>query len=120
MKIYFAHSTQFDYKKEFYEPLKNSSLARAHELIFPHEDDVFMDTKEIIATSDLVVAEVSYPSTGLGIELGWADSIGIPVLAVYKSGAAVSRSLTVITHDVISYDSGDKLIELVTQNIETL
>lgn len=35
-------------------------------------------------TSDLVVAEVTVPSLGVGYELGWAVSLGKPVLCLYR------------------------------------
>ena len=37
-------------------------------------------SKEVIRTSDLVIADISYPSTGVGIELGWADCFNIRVI----------------------------------------
>ena len=74
MKIYISHSTGFDYQKELYEPIKNSELYNSHEIIFPHDkSSEVSNSKEVIKGCDMVIAEVSYPSTGMGIELGWAD-----------------------------------------------
>ena len=74
MKIYVAHSKKLDYKKELYEPLRNSSLNNEHEIILPHEkSDKPFSSKEFFKTCDVIIAEVSYSGTGLGIELGWAN-----------------------------------------------
>jgi len=111
MKIYFCHSTGFDYKQELYDPIKGSGFYNEHQIVFPHGGlvEVF-DTKEIIKGGDLIVAEVSLPSTGMGIELGWANDFGIPVVCIYKTGAKVSKSLNVISKRFIEYRDGDDLV----------
>jgi len=70
LEIYITHSRDFDYKTELYTPLRNSSLNSQHRFILPHETNEFINSKEIIQRSNLVIAEVSYPATGVGIELG--------------------------------------------------
>ena len=112
MKIYISHSMHFDYVNELYMPLKSSSLSHNHELIIPHENNIAIEnTKDLIKSSDYVVAEVSYPSTGVGIELGWADDLKTPIICVYKEGVEISRSLTFITNRVFSYKSPDDMVE---------
>lgn len=103
LEIYVAHSNNFDYKTELYGPLRNSPLNFQHRFILPHETEEFIKSKEIIEKSDLVVAEVSYPSTGEGIELGWANIFLIPILCVYREGTKPSGSLKAITNAVVSY-----------------
>lgn len=41
------------------------------------------DTR-MVAASDLLIADVSFPSTGLGIELQVAESRGIPIILCYR------------------------------------
>jgi hypothetical protein len=36
-KIYFAHSSGFDFKKDLYLPIRNSKLNSQYNFIFPHE-----------------------------------------------------------------------------------
>lgn len=111
MKIYFGHSKNFDFKKELYQPIRNSKLNSQHEIIFPHETDEFINSKNIIKDCDLVLAEVSYLATGLGIELGWAEMFDKPVLCVYKKGAKISGSLRVVTSDFIEYSNSRDLVD---------
>jgi hypothetical protein len=40
--------------------------------------------RELVHQSDLIVAEASYPSTGMGIELQLAESKGIPVIICFR------------------------------------
>ncbi len=111
MKIYFGHSKNFDYKNELYKPIRESILNEKHEIIFPHETDEFFNSKDRIKNSDLMIAEVSYPATGLGIELGRAEMFGTLVLCVYRKGTKISGSLKVVTKDFIEYsDAGDLVI----------
>lgn len=113
MKIYVAHSSSFDFKTELYTPLKNTSLFTEHTFFLPHDTDEFINTKEIIESSDLVLAEVSYPSTGEGIELGWADSAGVKIVCIYKEGTTPSSSLKAVSTSLIAYrDSEDLLIKI--------
>lgn len=42
---------------------------------------------EMVETSDVLVAEASYPSTGLGIELQIATSKGIPIVVCFEKTA---------------------------------
>lgn len=41
---------------------------------------------------DLVIAEVTSPSLGVGYELGWATSLGKPVLCLYRAIAGKTLS----------------------------
>lgn len=111
MKIYVSHSRDFDFRNELYEPLKSS--LKSIEFIFPHEDsDKPFNTKELFEnkTCDLVLAEVSRPSTGQGIELGWANLLNIPILCVFKTNSDISGSLSVLTDELIEYNSSEDLI----------
>ncbi len=114
MNIYISHSRSFDFQKELYGPLKNSELAKSHEFIFPHDErDEPFNTKELLYSKgcDLVIAEVSYPSTGQGIELGWADVYEIPIVCVYKEGVQISQSLGVVSKKLLMYTSAENMIE---------
>lgn len=111
MKIYLSHSSGFDYQSELYEPLKQT-LSNAHEIFFPHDKaNVGTKSKDIITVSDYVIAEVSYPSTGQGIELGWADASSIPIICLYRKGAEVSNSLSFVSDEFIEYTSNHDMIE---------
>lgn len=120
MKIYIAHSRCFDFQKELYEPIQNSSLAKEHIFIFPHsESDEPYSSKGVFQNGcDLIIAEVSYPETGLGIELGWADILKIPIVCVYKKNSKISGSLKVITDMFLEYSNADDLLAKVAQVIQ--
>lgn len=110
MKIFVSHSTKFNYEEELYKPLRNSALNQEHEIILPHEDGQHIQTKDVIRDCDLVVAEVSFPSTGQGIELGWANGSYISIVCFYKEGATVSDSLKYVTETIVPYSSIDTVI----------
>jgi len=116
MKIYVAHSSAHDFKKELYEPLQKSPAFGAHVFVFPHSGEL-VDSKEILSTCDLVIAEVSHPSTGLGIELGWANDLGKKVVCIHKVGTTPSSSLRFICSRFLSYSSDAELIDRVQSAI---
>lgn len=120
MKIYVGHSSSLDFKQELYRPLRKSKIDEKHDIVLPHEDsDKLFDSKRHLRTEcDLMVAEVSYPSIGLGIELGWADQFGVSVLCVYKEGSEVSSSLKAISEDIVSYTDVRDLVRIVGEYVE--
>ena len=112
MKIYVCHSYAFDYKKDLYEPIRHSELNNKYEFIFPHEvSDQIFNSREIIPQCDLIISEVSYPSTGMGIELGWANNENKKILFIYKKGCTISHSLKTVSSDFIEYSNSVDLIE---------
>ncbi|MDP4007390.1 MAG: hypothetical protein Q8P55_02230 [bacterium] len=110
MKIFVTHSSDYDFQNELYEPLKGSQLGKRSEIIFPHEDGSEVVTKEVIKECDLIIAEVSRPSTGQGIELGWADMFQIPVVCIYQENSKPSRSLSKITSNFLAYINKEDML----------
>lgn len=110
MKIYVSHSKEFDYLNKLYKPIKESSLNSKHEFFFPHESGKSVNTKDTIKNSDLILAETSFPATGQGIELGWAENFGVPILCFYNEGSKISGSLEYVAKNIISYADEKDLI----------
>jgi len=115
MRFYFCHSRAIDYQKDLYAPLRASILNKQHEIIFPHElSDVPFNVRPVLKTLDIVFAEVSQPSTGMGIELGWASAAYLPIVCLHRAGTQPSGSLQVISKYFIEYtDSADLVKKLI-------
>ena len=110
MKIYLANSlTQApeEFKrqmlnlreklKEDYEVLEYMGLADGDAVsVYRHDIDC-------VKSCDAVVAEVSFPSTGLGIEIATALQNGKKVLAFAKTEARVSRMVQGIADKNFSF-----------------
>jgi hypothetical protein len=113
MTVYISHASGFDYKKELYEPIRSSILDKQYNFILPHETSASLYNPKQLFTSkkcDLVIAECSYPSTGQGIELGWANIYKIPIVCIYREGKVFSNSLISVCDTFISYkDSRDMI-----------
>ena len=118
MKIYVSHSKNSDFVKELYTPLIEAKLPI--EFIFPHEEgsDTY-DSKLLFERHgcDYILAEVSNPATGQGIELGWADTFKTPIICFYKSGTKPAGSLKVITDKIIEYSDSEDLINKLTNEL---
>lgn len=113
MIIYVTHSRNFDYQTELYLPLKNSSLSKKNSFILPHDrSDKPFDSKTVFSEKkcDLVIAEISFPSTSQGIELGWADMKEIPIVCIIKEGTTYSQSIKAVTNHFISYADKEQLM----------
>lgn len=114
MKIYFGHSREFDYEKELYEYIRKDAILSKENIILPHEKGYKGNSsREFYSNLDLFIAEVSYPSTGLGIELGWAYDEKIPLICIYKKNAKISSSLKVITNNFYEYENAEELVNII-------
>lgn len=112
MKIYVGHSSNFPFRDKLYKPLRESKLDREHTVVLPHEDsDEIFDSKTFLREeADLFVAEVSEPSTGLGIELGWADEYEVPIICIHRETSNPSGALKAVTDKIAPYKSKKDLI----------
>ncbi len=120
MKMYICHARNYNFQDELYRPIKESSFFKEHEIILPHESAEIKESKKTIASCDLVIAEVSFPSTGCGIELGWANMQHIPIVAFHKQTTRPSNSVRAVTQDIQSYTDSHDLIKKITSAIEGL
>ncbi|MBQ9792792.1 MAG: nucleoside 2-deoxyribosyltransferase [Clostridia bacterium] len=115
MNISISHSTSFDFEKELYEPIQKSFRLRKHKFFFP--EDRVKNTRDVIKSCDIMIADVSYPSTGTGIEIGWASTVNKPIYCVYKKGTSYSFSLKFITQNFYEYTE-DNLTKVIHQIIK--
>ena len=96
--VYVSYSSDFRLKKELCGLLKK--IPRVS-FVFPDESQ---NSKNIIKGSVLLIAEISKSSSGVGIEIGWADSFGVPVIFIHKKGSKNSSSLRLISSKFIEYN----------------
>lgn len=109
MKIYFACSITGGREFEsVYQELVAAMVQDGHQIPTAHlvesgvgaveagidPQEVYTRDVDWIRTSDVLIAEVSVPSHGVGYEIGYALGIGKPVLAVYQAGRKVSKMIS--------------------------
>ncbi len=101
MKIYFARSIRGDSTVPVEELQK--SLAIFGEVLsenFDFSKDVSRDKKifekdmALLETADVVIAEISNPSLGVGYEIATAVKLCKPILCLAKNGIVVSAMIT--------------------------
>lgn len=119
MKIYIGHSRGFDFEQELYLPIRNATELPQQDIVFPHEaQQDLKNPRDFYQNIDLFIAEVSYPATGLGIELGWAYDSKVPIVCIHKTGQKISGSLRAVTNDFYNYNDGKDLVDVVSKIIE--
>lgn len=114
MKIIVTHSSGFEFKEKLYRPIRESVLNKEHSFLLPQEKGEEGVTKELIQNADLVFAEVSYPSTGQGIELGWANVFNTPIICFYMADCKPSNSIKYVSKNLIEYSDEKDLIDKLT------
>ncbi len=119
MRIYIAHSRDFDYEQLLYAPIRSQAKLPQDDIILPHEPGCNNHhTREFYAQLNLVIAEVSYSATGLGIELGWAFDSHVQITCLYRQGTKPSSSLWVVTNQFYEYATPAQMIDLITKVIQ--
>lgn len=79
--------------------------------------------KDMVEWADVVVAEASYPSTGLGIELQLACSRGIPVVLAFKlddEHRAKPVQYETADHQIHDLQLGDGYVSLMALGLPNL
>lgn len=113
MKIYFGHSKELDYLN-YYRSITDN--IKEYTFLFPHVQSSESRNGRLFykpENFDVFIAEVTYPATGLGIELGFAYDEKIPIYCFYKKGSKPSNSLKSVTNNIIEYtDMSDFLTKL--------
>lgn len=64
--------------------------------------DIYQRDVDWIRDSDILVAEISTPSHGVGYEIGYALNLKIPVLCLVKQGVVVTKMITGNPHPLLS------------------
>jgi hypothetical protein len=118
MKIFVTHASNFDYINKLYKPLRESVLDKKYEFIFPHEEGSEKLTKDIIKSCKIVIAECSLPSTGQGIELGWANIYNVPIFCLYERGNKISGALHFVSDTYIEYSNEEDIIKKIQDILE--
>jgi len=117
-QLYVTHSKNFDFKNQLYYPIRNSSLNTKFRIALPHEfSDSPFSSKKFISSCYKILAEVSFPSTGQGIELGWADAYSIPIICFYRTGSKPAGSLKTIADIFLEYSSPEEMINLLENKL---
>jgi hypothetical protein len=117
MKVYFACSISGGRKDEkIYQKIVQTLLSLGINVPTAHiaetgveEIDALEEALDIyhrdvqwINESDLLIAEVTTPSHGVGYEIGYALNQGMPVLCIYNQKAVVSKMITGNPHPLLS------------------
>ena len=64
-----------------------------------------------------MICDVSMPSTGAGIEMGWANAFYVPILCTYEEGSKPSNSAKYVARKVFAYKNADDLISNLEREI---
>lgn len=132
MKIYFAGSIKGGREKqqEYFELIKyinqygkvltehvgNVDVDVKSDILYSNKKDehVYIRDTKWIDECDIVIAEVSIPSLGVGYELGYAESKGKKIICLYDNNALKSLSFMIsgnCKNKIISYNNLEEVKE---------
>lgn len=82
--------------------------------------DIYARDTAWIRGCDLLLAEVSTPSHGVGFEIGYALSLDKPVLCVHREGIKVSKMILGNPHPCLrvrSYHNAAEAVQILLDNL---
>jgi nucleoside 2-deoxyribosyltransferase len=136
--IYFACSITGGREFEaVYQEIVAALLADGHEIPTSHlaqsevlenervlaPRDVYARDVDWITNCDVLIAEVSVPSLGVGYEIGYALNIGKPVFCIHHKDRRVSKMITGNPDHMLTiqeYSSVDEAVSLITRYLDNL
>ena len=100
---------------EKYGDVLNKEIADPNTIaneVYQKDEDIFNDLEEKLIIADVIIAEVSISSLGVGYELGFADKLNKKIIAIYDE---------IYTPKVTTMIRGNKRITLIPyQRIEEI
>ncbi|NCN08053.1 hypothetical protein COY29_05020 [Candidatus Woesebacteria bacterium CG_4_10_14_0_2_um_filter_39_14] len=105
LSVYFSAPSAFCSNKILLNKIVKSIESAGGKIILKWFEDktklsprsLFKEATEAIKSADIMVAEITYPSTGVGQQIAFALSWKIPVIAIYKKGANNPSRFTIGT-----------------------
>ncbi|MCU7667868.1 hypothetical protein [Bacillus thuringiensis] len=118
--IYVGHPNSINYLEELYPAIRKTDFFKTNNVVFPHEKSkALFNSKDFLKTCSLMIAEGSEHATGLGIELGWADMLEVPILCIYQKGKKIARSYHAVSKHFIEYENGEDLVQKLNAYIDS-
>ena len=93
--------------------LAESNIVDLEQVVRPR--DVYARDINWIQASDILLAEISVPSHGVGYEIGFALDLGKPVFCLYQEGRAVSKMITGNPHPALTVSSYTDVADAISQ-----
>lgn len=133
MKIYFAGSIRGGrekvqdyikivnelkkYGKVLTEHVANPDLSTSGEDMTPQE--IYERDRKWLEECDIVFAEISLPSLGVGYEIAYAEKLGKKVICMYEQNKNVSGMIRGNKNfEMITYTKVDELLEEIRKSLE--
>jgi 2'-deoxynucleoside 5'-phosphate N-hydrolase len=138
MNVYFACSITGGRQDELvYQQLVATLQGHGHQVptallaspdVMPLEgvipaEDVYARDVGWITECDMLLAEVSTPSHGVGYEIGFALSLGKRVLCLYRKGRKVSKMILGNPHPQLTihaYETPDQAVQMLSSYLESI
>ena len=86
-------------------------------------EDVYARDIRWITECDMLLAEVSTPSHGVGYEIGYALSLGKKVLCLYRKGRKVSKMILGNPHSKLTihpYETPEQAVQLLSNYLSQI
>ena len=86
------------------------------------DENVYLKDTNWLNQSDIVIADITIPSTGVGYEIGYAEKLNIPILCLYdNNGTKKLTSMIAGNKNIITktYKNIEEAKEIIKEFIES-
>lgn len=114
LKIYFIHSTKYDYNNQFYRLILSSPICLSHELMLPYTKEYQGKyVKDLIEEADIIIAEINKYSFGLKYELKLVSKTNKPIKYISLSNEIPKKLKKLVPE--IEFITEDKSFVLIVE-----
>ena len=89
--------------------------------VFQKDEDIYKDLENKLENADIIIAEVSVPSIGVGYEIGYASKLNKKIIAIYDKNY-IDKVTTMIRGNkkirIISYEDINEIIDNIEEIIK--
>jgi len=89
--------------------------------VFQKDEDIYKDLENKLEKADIIIAEVSVPSIGVGYEIGYASKLNKKIIAIYDKNY-IDKVTTMIRGNkkirIISYEDINEIIDNIEEIIK--
>ncbi len=93
--------------------LAESNILEVEQVVIPSE--IYARDVDWILSSNILIAEVSVPSHGVGYEIGFALNAGKHVLCIHQIGRPVSKMITGNPHPLLTINAYENISQALEQ-----
>ena len=91
--------------------------------VYQNDEDIYNDLEKKLNIADILIAEISVTSIGVGYEIGYADKLGKKIICIYDKNY-IDKVTTMLRGNkrirIIGYENIEEIFKILDKEFEEL